>query len=165
MEQFYNNLDILREKINPEIIDVLAQPGVKEELKTIGWINKILIYDKGFFNVKDVDNELWNKIKGNYDAFVILYNNPDWKGYHQINEIAKLSKSRYLIGIYKDQRMFIVPYGRWWTKRLSKTIKRFILIFLRPTISIAIILFLIIFIPIFLLVKGIMKIGLKIKGS
>lgn len=121
MEQFHSNLETFKENINPEAcIDVLAQPGVRDELLASDSINEVLVYDKeGFFKAKDMGKKLWQKIQENYDAFVIFYNNVLGKGYHQVNKIAALSRAKYIIGIDIEEDIFIVPYRLWWRKRLS----------------------------------------------
>ncbi|MDI6735138.1 MAG: glycosyltransferase family 4 protein [bacterium] len=123
MNQFYSNLKTLKKSMGQDIvIDILAQSGVKKELDAKEEIRQVLIYDKGHFKVKNIAQELWDKIRGSYDVFVILYNAPYYsaKGYHQINKIARLSKARYVIGIDIEERVFIT-YCNWlWLKMLEK---------------------------------------------
>lgn len=123
MNQFYSNLKTLKESIGQDIIiDVLAQPGVKKELEVKEEIRQVLIYYKGHFKVKNIAQELWDKIRDGYDAFVILYNAPYYsaKGYHQINKIAGLSKARYVIGIDIEEKVFILSCNWLWLKTLEK---------------------------------------------
>lgn len=123
MSQFNSNLATLKENIGQDIAvdvltDVLIQPEVEEELRANKEINEVMVYNKGYFKVKDIPQELWPKIRRGYDGFVILYANPYWRGYYQINEIAVLSKAKYIIGVDIDERIFITPYHLWWLKRL-----------------------------------------------
>lgn len=160
MEQFYDDLEILKENLGPSTTyDVLAQSQVKDELINNESINQVLIYDNGFFKVRKITRELWNQIKCNYDAFVILYYGTTWKKYHQVHRIAALSKAKYIIGININEDVFVVPRNLWWLKRLSG----FIFAALMKCLKIIIIIFLVILIPIFLLLSLVIKAGVKTK--
>lgn len=125
MNQFYSNLDLLKKWVGRDIIvDVLAQSEIKDKLEGKESINQILAYDEGFFKVKAVSKELWEKIQNKYDAVVILYNAPFYysKRYNQIEKMASMSKTKYVIGIDINGAMFVVPYKKLWLKRIRNNL-------------------------------------------
>ncbi len=83
-------IDALKEIFNDCIIDIIAQPAVEKLLKNNNAIEKIFIYNTGFFNF-DYFNEIFKSdfTNSDYDFSVVFYNNTTGYGFDEVNKIAK----------------------------------------------------------------------------
>ncbi|MEW5693324.1 MAG: radical SAM protein, partial [Candidatus Hydrogenedentota bacterium] len=103
MWHIWSFLDAICEVLKDKRIDFIIQPAVKEIFEKDKRINRIYIYDKGFFNRDIFPEELFNTIKyQSYDTAIIFVNHPEGKGYDNVYNIAKDSAIPQILYIFPD---------------------------------------------------------------
>ncbi|MGQ9632347.1 MAG: radical SAM protein [bacterium] len=101
-------VEALRKRLPEAKIDVLGQPTVLEELTKNKDINEVFVYDRGFFNVNEMDPNLLEELRQRkYDLAIVPYNHPKGIGYLHVELIAHLTGAQRVLGIHRDGR--VVP--------------------------------------------------------
>ena len=99
MSHFEEVLDLIYSQFTQHI-SVLGQPIIKEKFLNDPRIEKIFIYEKGFFNSRDFAPEILNDIiKESFDTILILYNHSPKETYAEVELIAQRLKPKKIIGI------------------------------------------------------------------
>ncbi|MBU1487814.1 radical SAM protein [bacterium] len=79
-------------------LDVLAQPIVKEKLRENPQVNKIYLYQEGFFDLEKMDKDLLGHLRReDYDFVVVLYNDYCGRGYEEVGKIARAISKDVLV--------------------------------------------------------------------
>lgn len=89
MWQVERVIKALKSNFKKSTITVLGQPVVRNELKQIGEVDQVFLYENGFFDIRSFPKDLIQEIQSKkYDLAVVLFNNQNGKGYINVVKIA-----------------------------------------------------------------------------
>jgi radical SAM superfamily enzyme YgiQ (UPF0313 family) len=107
MKQMNHVIDALRHSYTDSKIEVLAQNGLRDELKQNPQINDVFAYGDAHFNAKTFPEPLLNSLnRRHYQLGVIPYNNISGNGYADVKAVAHKIGIKKLVAVNIEGKIF-----------------------------------------------------------